>query len=160
MSSLRQPSSWLLAGSGLILYLWAPMLLAGEDLGAAAGAVPSWVPVVAPPLLYALLLLGLPGVPTTRRLAGLVVLSAVHAVLGLLTPAIHAAAGLGTAPHAFDTALWASPAVPVIQLLSAPLAVFPLRELLVRPRRRRGRRGGSAVGIAPTPTPMRPGRGW
>lgn len=160
MSSLRQPSSWLLAGSGLILYLWAPMLLAGEDLGAAAGAVPSWVPVVAPPLLYALLVLGLPGVPATRRLAGLAVLSAVHAVLGLLTPAIHAAAGLGPAPHAFDPALWASPAVPVIQLLSAPLAVFPLRELLVRPRRRRGRRGGSAVGIAPTPTPMRPGRGW
>lgn len=159
MSSLRQPSSWLLAASGLILYLWAPMLLAGEDLRA-AGAVPSWVPVVAPPLLYAVLLVGLPGVPAARRLAGILVLSAVHGVLGLLTPAIHAAAGLGAAPHAFDTALWAFPAVPVIQLLSAPLAVFPLRELLLRPRRRRGRRPASAAGVAPTPTPMRRGRGW
>jgi hypothetical protein len=159
MSSLRQPSSWLLAASGLILYVWAPMLLAGEELRT-AGAVPAWFPVVAPPLLYAVLLLGLPGAPATRRLAGVVVLSVVHGLLGLLTPAIHALAGLGPAPHGFDTALWAFPAVPVIQLLSAPLAVFPLRDLLVRPRRRRGRRRPSVVGLAPTPPPMRAGRGW
>ncbi|MBI4013438.1 MAG: hypothetical protein HY359_14055 [Candidatus Rokubacteria bacterium] len=159
MSSLRQPSSWLLAASGLILYVWAPMLLAGEEVRT-AGAVPAWFPVVAPPLLYAVLLLGLPGAPATRRLAGVVVLSVVHGLLGLLTPAIHALAGLGPAPHGFDTALWAFPAAPVIQLLSAPLAVFPLRDLLVRPRRRRGRRRPSVVGLAPTPTPMRAGRGW
>src|SRR5262249_34570600 len=71
-SSLKQPSAWLLATSGALLYFWAPSLLAGQT-PAGAGEVAGWVPLAVPPLLYVLLVAGVPRSSVLRRLAAVVV---------------------------------------------------------------------------------------
>ena len=53
-SSTREPSDWLLAASGVVLYVLAPTLLLSEHRDAPT-PVPGWVLWVAPPLLYGVL---------------------------------------------------------------------------------------------------------
>lgn len=153
--TLRQPSAWLLAASGVVLYAWAPTLVLGGHLQEPSGLA-GWLPWVAPPLLYGVILAGVPGVPMRRGLAGMAVLCGIHAVLALAAPPLSAALGLvASAPL---SSLWAFPAVPIIQLFAVPLVAFPLRDFLVRPRRRSGR--GAVPRRMPTPSPFREGRGW
>ena len=64
--SLRQPSAWLVAVGGLVLFAGGPVLSPGSL--PASAAPPPWLAWIAPPALYALLCLGLPGVPVARRL--------------------------------------------------------------------------------------------
>jgi len=159
-SSLRQPSAWLLATSGALLYFWAPSLLAGQT-PAGPGDVAAWVPLAVPPLLFLLLVVGVPRSSVLRRLAGVAVLLALHLGLGFATSVLYAAARLGPAPSPLEPAPWAFPAVPVIQLLAIPLVALPLRQFLMRPPGRgTARRPGAPVGVMATPTPLRRGRGW
>src|SRR5262249_19253685 len=144
--------------SGALLYFWAPSLLATP---AGAGEVAAWVPLAVPPLLYLLLVAGVPRSSVLRRLAAVGVLGALHPRLGFATPAPDAAAPLGAAPGPLEPARWAFPAVPVIQLLAIPLVALPLRQFLMRPAGRRAvRRPAAPVGVMATPTPLRRGRGW
>ncbi|HEV8307641.1 MAG TPA: hypothetical protein VGW35_08220 [Methylomirabilota bacterium] len=155
IQSLTQPASWLLAASGLILYVWAPTTMLEARGG--GSAIQWWVPVAAPPVLYSLLLLGLPGLSTARRAAAAIVLCGVHVLLALVTPVVYSALGLVLPGTALDSAVWEFPAAPILQLFSVPLVVFPFRDLLFRSRHRRRRRG---VGRAPTPPPIRAARVW
>lgn len=149
--SFRQPAAWLFAGAGLLLYLWAPSTLVGMDPGR-GGAASWWIGFAMPPVVYGLVVARLPWLSTARQLAGIAALWATHALLGWVTEAIYAPTGLFPLGSALGEILWAQPAVPLLQILAVPLAVFPLRDLLIpRPRRRR-------VGLQPprgerTPTP-------
>lgn len=149
MDSLRQPSAWLLAISGAILYAWAPTTVSNEHLAGAAD-VPGWLPVVAPPLLYGLLLTGLPRVQLARRLAGAAALCVGYVLLNVATAALYAAIELWPPGDMSPALLWAYPAAAIVQLLAVPLVFFPCRDLLTEPRRRRR---GRAAGARRMPTP-------
>jgi hypothetical protein len=151
----RKPSTWLVAAVGVGLYLWAPTLLAGPYASDPASP-PWWVPLSAPPLLFGLLLCGLPGATPRGRLVGTVVLSGIHAGLALVTTVLYRALDLPV--PGLDGPAWAVPAVPTVQLFAVALVAWPLRDLLVPPRRR-PRSAGPVVAGA-TPAPYRTGRGW
>ena len=149
--SLHRISAWILAASGLVLYTWAPLVVPGETLRGSSG-LPWWMPWVAPPVLYGLLLVGLPGLTAVRRVIGTAALWALHAGLTLAVPPIATALGVAY-PEPWAESLWGFPAAPVIQLLAVPLIAFPLRDLLVPPSRRRGSEAER------TPRPRRSGPG-
>lgn len=153
--SFRQPAAWLFAGAGLLLYLWAPSTLVGMDPGR-GGAALWWIGLALPPVVYGLVVARLPWLSTARQLAGIATLWATHALLGWVTEAIYAPTGLFPLGSALGELLWAQPAVSLLQILAVPLAVFPLRDLLIpRPRRRRVGLQPPRVERTPTPPPAR-----
>ncbi len=158
MESVKQPFRWLLAAAGVVVHIWAPTLVAREDLARAA-AVPAALPLVVPPLLYGLLLASLPRVSFTARLAGTVSLYLVHDLLSRLTPGIFALMELDPSMGADGRALWAFPAAAMIQLLSVPFVMLPFGDLLIRPRPRRHGRRESRRG-APISAPTRSLATW
>ena len=152
--SLHRISPWILSASGLILFVLAPLIAPGEALRGPS-SLPSWVPWIAPPLLYGLLLVGLPGLTVARRVFGTIALCAFHAGLMLAVPPIVALLDIAD-PWPWVESLWGFPAAPIIQLLAVPLVAFPLRDLLVPP----SRRWPAEAERMPTPSPLRTGRGW
>ncbi len=134
MRTLAQPSSWLVAVGGLVLYLWTPALLVGADPHALPAA-PPWLVLVAPLVVYALLFFCLPGLSGPGRIVGTAVLCGVQLALGFAAEALYAADGPFPLAVPLQQALWASPAVPLLQLVSVPLAVWPFRGLLIAERR-------------------------
>lgn len=158
MDSVKQPFRWLLAAAGVVVHVWAPTLVAREDLARAAD-VPAALPLVVPPLLYGLVLASLPRVSFAGRLAGTVALYLVHDLLSRLTPGIFALMELDPSTLAEGRALWAFPAAAMFQLLSVPFVMLPFRDLLIRLQpRRRGRRE-SRRGV-PIPVPTRSLAAW
>jgi predicted regulator of Ras-like GTPase activity (Roadblock/LC7/MglB family) len=152
--SLHRVSAWFLSASGLTLFVLAPLIAPGDSLRGPS-SLPAWVPWIAPPLLFGLLLVGLPGLTAARRVFGAIALCAFHAGLMLTVPPIVALLDVAD-PWPWVESLWGFPAAPIIQLLAVPLVVFPLRDLLVPPSRRRG----VEAERMPTPSPLRTGRGW
>jgi hypothetical protein len=151
---LRHPGTWLLVVGGTLLYGWAPTTVPADAVGTDP-VVPAWLVVAAPPLLYGLLLVGIPRVPMARRLAGVAALWLAHTLLGFATPLFYGVTGLLPAARADMHTVWVYPAAALLQLLAVPLIGFPFRGWLMRPRSR-----GRAASRAPRVTTRQPPATW
>ncbi len=142
VSSVRQPSAWLIAGGGLALYGALVFALV------VAGAWPSlplpwWVAQAVPPIVYGILVrLCVRRVSASRWIGATLFLWAVHVVLGVLTGA--AVARFGSSAVDLGGA-GAFPPPPLPELFWVPLLLVPLRDSIGGgARMRRGLQGRDA----------------
>jgi len=159
VSSVRQPSAWLIAGGGLALY--GALVFALVVVGAWPRLpLPWWVAQAAPPIVYGVLVrLCVRRVPASRWIAATVSLWVIHVALGVLTGA--AAARFGSSAVDFGGAGAFPPPLPA--LFWVPLLLVPLRDAIGgggRMRRglraRDGERGVTHDGRPLAPVPARP----
>jgi len=157
VSSVRQPSAWLIAGGGLALYGALVFALV------VAGAWPSlplpwWVAQAAPPIVYGVLVrLCVRRVSALRWIAATLSLWAVHVVLGVLTGA--AVARFGSS--AVDLVGAGAFPPPLPELFWVPLLLVPLRDSIgggarTRPGARGGEGGGGGGAARAPAAPGRP----
>src|SRR2546428_3965033 len=156
VSSVRQPSAWLIAGGGLTLY--GALVFALVVVGAWPSLpLPWWVAQAAPPIVYGVLVrLCVRRGPASRWIAATLSLWAVHVALGVLTGA--AVARFGSSTVDFGGA-GAFPPPPLPALFWVPLLLVPLRDSLRggarRPPGPRAKEGESAG--TPGRPPLAPG---
>jgi hypothetical protein len=136
LSNLKKLLTWLIVAGAVALYPWVAITWFEVTPGGLV-TIPWSIAAAVPPLIYALVgLLCLSRSSAKQRIAAIGVLCTFHALLGILTGVLYSFIGLIQFEKALIQAFLQVPPSLVLQMIWAPLALLPFRDLLLpRPRR-------------------------
>ncbi|HEV8226404.1 MAG TPA: hypothetical protein VGQ74_05345 [Methylomirabilota bacterium] len=124
-SNLMKPWAWLAAVAAVCLVLATSTALYAIN-SAVRLDLPWWTAVVAPVLVYAVVLpLCVPRVRLSGWITGFVTLAVLHGILGLVTTWLYASVGLTSFGEALAPAFWSFPPAPVLEMVGSLLMTLP-----------------------------------
>jgi hypothetical protein len=124
-SNLMKPWAWLAAVAAVCLALATSTALYAIN-SAVQLDLPWWTAVVAPVLVYAVVLpLCVPRVRLSGWITGFVTLAVLHGILGLVTTWLYASVGLTSFGEALAPAFWSFPPAPVLEMVGSLLMTLP-----------------------------------
>ena len=124
-SNLMKPWAWLAAVAAVCLALATSTALYAIN-SAVRLDLPWWTAVVAPVLVYAVVLpLCVPRVRLSGWITGFVTLAVLHGILGLVTTWLYASVGLTSFGEALAPAFWSFPPAPVLEMVGSLLMTLP-----------------------------------
>jgi len=124
-SNLMKPWAWLAAVAAVCLVLASSTALYAINSTVRLG-LPWWTAVVAPVLVYALVLpLSVPRIRLSGWIIGFVTLAVLHGIFGLVTTWLYASVGLTSFGDALAPAFWSFPPALVLEMVGSLLMTLP-----------------------------------